>query len=105
MILYGFTAGGYNALFPTTITDIFGIQAYASVNGFVYFVRGLGALFGSPVAGLLLGNAGDKAKRLPAKDFTSMIWYDAALLLGSSVCVIGVRGFDALEKRDWKWKA
>lgn len=105
VVLYGFTAGGYNALFPTTITEIFGIQAYASVNGFVYFVRGLGAFFGSPVAGVLLGQASGKATQLPAKEFRSMIWYDAALLLGSSVCVIGVRGFDALDKRDWRWKA
>jgi MFS family permease len=108
VVLYGFTAGGFNALFPTTITDIFGIQAYASVNGFVYFVRGLGALFGSPVAGLLLGNkgsVGNNTLQLPAKDFTGMIWYDAALLLASSICVVGVRGFDALDKRDWKWKA
>lgn len=105
VVLYGFTAGGYNALFPTTITDVFGIQAYASVNGFIYFVRGLGALFGSPVAGVLLSKTGERTSQLPAKDFKSMIWYDAALLLGSSACVIGVRGFDALEKRDWKWKA
>ncbi|KKZ62231.1 hypothetical protein EMCG_03293 [[Emmonsia] crescens] len=108
VILYGILAG-YNALFPTTITELFGVQAYASVNGFLYFIRGLGALFGSPVGGLILGNsrvpsAGqDKSQILG--DYRKLIWYDGALLLGSSMCVIGVRGFDALEKRRWIWKA
>ncbi|OJD10609.1 hypothetical protein AJ78_08429 [Emergomyces pasteurianus Ep9510] len=108
VILYGILAG-YNALFPTTITELFGVQAYTSVNGFLYFIRGLGALFGSPVGGLILGNSRvpssgqDKSQIL--SDYRKLIWYDGALLLGSSMCVIGVRGFDALEKRKWIWKA
>ncbi|KMU72466.1 hypothetical protein CISG_09542 [Coccidioides immitis RMSCC 3703] len=102
-------AGGYNALFPTTVTDVFGVHAYASVNGFLYFIRGLGAMFGSPVGGLILGSSRtllpseDTARLL--KDYQRLIWYDGALLVGSSLCVIGVRGFDALEKRRWAWKA
>ncbi|KAK3069663.1 hypothetical protein LTS18_000270 [Coniosporium uncinatum] len=59
VVMYGLTAGGYNALFPTTITEVFGVQSYASVNGFVYFVRGLGAFFGSPVGGAILGGEGN----------------------------------------------
>ncbi|EEQ88500.2 hypothetical protein RJZ56_000251 [Blastomyces dermatitidis] len=108
IVLYGILAG-YNALFPTTITELFGVQAYTSVNGFLYFIRGLGALFGSPVGGLILGNSRvptpgqDKSQILG--DYRKLIWYDGALLLGSSMCVIGVRGFDALEKRRWIWKA
>lgn len=101
--------GGYNALFPTTITEVFGVHAYASVNGFLYFVRGLGALFGSPVGGLILGTTrvaapdGDISSSLGG--YRKLIWYDGALLLGSSLCVVGVRGFDALDKRQWAWKA
>ncbi|KAK2797515.1 hypothetical protein FQN51_008413 [Onygenales sp. PD_10] len=108
VIIYGILAG-YNALFPTTITEIFGVQAYTSVNGFIYFVRGLGALFGSPVGGLILGNSRvpspgqDKSQILG--DYRKLIWYDGALLLASSICVAGVRGFDALEKRKWVWRA
>lgn len=90
-------------MFPTTITEIFGIQAYASVNGFIYFVRGLGAFFGSPVAGAILDSGSHS--NIGGTDFKKMIYYDAALLLGSSLCVIGVRGFDALDKRLWKWRA
>ena len=48
---------GYMALFPITIFEVFGIQAYASVNSFVYFVRGCGAAFGPPVGGQILGES------------------------------------------------
>lgn len=58
VVFYGVAGGGYNALFPTTVVDVFGLQSYASVNGFVYFVRGLGAMGGGPVGGKILGVAG-----------------------------------------------
>ncbi|KAI9820639.1 MAG: hypothetical protein M1827_005008 [Pycnora praestabilis] len=109
VIIYGLTAGGYNALFPTTITEVFGIQAYASVNGFIYFVRGLGAFFGSPVGGAILGNSTPPSTTQGLSQvlgsYRKLIWYDGALLCGSSLCVIGVRVFDAMEKGRWKWRA
>lgn len=85
------------------------MHAYASVNGFLYFVRGLGALFGSPVAGFILGDSripspGQETSTL-LHHYRNLIWYDGGLLLASSLCVIGVRGFDALEKRRWAWRA
>ncbi|KAL1956607.1 hypothetical protein VTO42DRAFT_6954 [Malbranchea cinnamomea] len=108
VIVYGVLAG-YNELFPTTITEVFGVHAYASVNGFLYFISGLGALFGSPVGGSILGTSRTAS---PGSDVSStlgnyrkLIWYDGALLLGSAVCVMGVRDFDALDKRHWTWKA
>lgn len=79
--------------------DIFGTQAYASVNGFLYFVRGLGALWGSPVGGVLIGDGAS------ANSYINLIWYDFALLLLSSLCVIGVRTLDSLEKRQFVWRA
>lgn len=90
---------GYNALFPTTVVEVFGTQAYASVNGFIYFIRGLGALWGSPVGGTLIGDTAS------GKSYVRLIWYDFALLLLSSVCVFGVRGFDAWEKGRFVLKA
>lgn len=95
------------SLFPVTVSEIFGIQAYASVNSFLYFVRGCGAAFGSPVGGQILGGSRGLtiAEEGVLSDYNKLIWYDAALLIGSSLCVLGVRGFDALEKRQWKWKA
>ena len=55
-VFYGVLAGGYNALFPTTISEIYGIQNYASVNSALYFVRGIGVLCGAPIAGVILGS-------------------------------------------------
>ncbi|TKA64553.1 hypothetical protein B0A49_09939 [Cryomyces minteri] len=75
-------AGGYNALFPTTIAEVFGMQAYASVNGFIYFIRGMGSLFGSPVGGAILGNS-------VLANYRNVVWFDSALLFGASLCVIG----------------
>ncbi|KAM5452031.1 hypothetical protein MaudCBS49596_003381 [Microsporum audouinii] len=91
------------------LAEIFGVHAYASVNGFLYFVRGLGALFGSPVAGFILGDShihspGQETSKL-LQGYRNLIWYDGALLFASSLCVLGVRGFDALEKREWAWRA
>lgn len=98
VISYGFAAGGYNALFPTTVAEVFGMQAYASVNGFIYFIRGLGTFYGSPVGGKILGESS-------LANYPKVVWYDATLLLGASLCMVGVRWFDAVEKRQWKWKA
>ena len=95
------------SLFPVTVSEVFGIQAYASVNSFLYFVRGCGAAFGSPLGGQILGDsraiatAGDTA----LSSYRKLIWYDGALYIGCSLCVIAVRGFDARDKRRWRWKA
>lgn len=98
-ILIPSLAAGYNSLFPTSVIEVFGTQAYVSVNGFLYFIRGLGAFWGSPVGGALVGNG------TAPKAYISLIWYDFGLLMLSSVCVIAVRGFDALEKGRFKLKA
>jgi len=98
VVFYGVWAGGYNALFPTTIAEVFGVQAYASVNGFMYFVRGLGSLFGSPVAGLLMGES-------TRSNYLKVVYFDTALLFGASACIIGVRYFDSREKGNFKLKA
>ncbi|KAI5843913.1 major facilitator superfamily domain-containing protein [Morchella snyderi] len=102
VIGYGMMAGGYNALLPTVIAEIYGIQAYSSVNGFVYFVRGIGAFFGSPVGGAILDSSSSSGK---PGEYMNVIIYDGALLLGASLCVMGVRFFDAAEKGRWKLKA
>ena len=69
------------------------------MNGFIYFIRGLGALWGSPVGGALVG------KGTAPKLYITLIWYDFALLMLSSICVIAVRGIDAVEKGRFKLKA
>ena len=112
-MFYGIYAGGYNALFPTTITDVYGVQNYASVNAAIYFVRGLGSIFGAPVAGVILGNhqrGGGIPTNVVAQwmlkvKYEHVALYDGALLLGASACVAYVRWLDAKNKGVWKWKA
>ncbi|KAI0320052.1 MFS general substrate transporter [Amylostereum chailletii] len=113
IVFYGVYAGGYNALFPTTITDVYGVQNYASVNAAIYFIRGLGSIFGAPVAGVILGNhqrggrshTAGAAERMLRMKYDHVVVYDGALLLGASICVAYVRWLDAKNKGVWKWKA
>jgi hypothetical protein len=64
----------------------------------MYFVRGVGAMFGSPVGGQILGESA-------LQNFRRVVWFDAALLIGAAVCVIAVRAFEAVDKKAWRWKA
>ena len=97
--LYSISAGGYYALFPALIAEVFGIRQYAAVNAFILFVRGLGTMFGSPVGGQLLGSS-DQG---PAA-YASVAYWDGALLVGATACCVGVRWADGKGK-GWKWIA
>ncbi|KAI9066472.1 MFS general substrate transporter [Trametes sanguinea] len=114
VVLYGILAGGYNALLPTTITEVYGVQNYSSVNAFIYFIRGLGALFGAPIAGLILGSH-QRGTRLSSglmsnlnilkTRYNDVAVFDGVLLLAAGVCVAYVRWLDARDKGKWSWKA
>jgi MFS family permease len=99
IVLYSLSAGGYYALFPALIAEVFGIRQYAAVNAFILFVRGLGTMFGSPVGGQLLGNSEDGTKA-----YASVAYWDGALLMGATLCCVGVRWADGKGK-GWKWVA
>jgi MFS family permease len=113
VVFYGIYAGGYNALLPTTITEVYGVQHYASVNAFIYFVRGIGAIFGAPVAGVMLGShkrsgyyAGEVSLVSIAKaKYKDVVVFDTVLLVMAAVCMGAVRWLDARDKRVWRWKA
>ncbi|KAL0567536.1 hypothetical protein V5O48_014459 [Marasmius crinis-equi] len=109
VVIYGIFAGGYNALLPTTIVEIYGLENYAGVNGSLLFIRGLGSLFGAPLAGVILGSharagiGGDKS--VLEEKFNHVVIYDGVLLAVSALCVVYVRRLDAVEKQGWKWRA
>ncbi|KAL7623329.1 hypothetical protein AAE478_007010 [Parahypoxylon ruwenzoriense] len=86
IVLYSVSAGGYYALFPALIAEVFGIQQYAAVNAFILFVRGLGTMFGSPMGGQLLGSSGEGTRA-----YASIAYWDGALLMGATACCVGVR--------------
>ncbi|KAG0056450.1 hypothetical protein BGZ83_004957 [Gryganskiella cystojenkinii] len=53
-IIYGFTCGGYYAVIPSVIAEIYGLDRLTTVTGLLYGSIGLGYLIGSPVSGVLL---------------------------------------------------
>ena len=67
-----------------TVVEVFGLQAYASVNGFLYFMRGLGTMFGSPMGGKILGDS-------KVSNYRNVVLFDGALLAGAAFCVVVVR--------------
>ncbi|KAJ7105853.1 MFS general substrate transporter [Mycena epipterygia] len=97
VVMYGIYAGGYNALVPTTITEIYGVENYSRVNGFIYFVRGLGSLLGAPIAGLIPGSH-KRGGGVPSE-------LAGQLRARYEHCVAYVRWLDARDKGGWKWKA
>ncbi|KAI0968625.1 major facilitator superfamily domain-containing protein [Xylaria arbuscula] len=99
LVFYSFSAGGYYALFPALIAEVFGIQQYASVNAFILFVRGLGTLFGTPVGGQLLGSSLEGTKA-----YSHVAYWDGALLIGATACCVGVRWADG-KGNGWRWVA
>ncbi|GAP83564.1 putative monocarboxylate transporter protein [Rosellinia necatrix] len=99
IVFYSFSAGGYYALFPALIAEVFGIRQYAAVNAVILFVRGLGTLFGTPVGGQLLASSINGVKA-----YANIAYWDGALLMGATVCCVGVRWADAKGKR-WSWIA
>ncbi|KIK62282.1 hypothetical protein GYMLUDRAFT_165254 [Collybiopsis luxurians FD-317 M1] len=115
VIMYGVYAGGYNALLPTTIAEIYGVENYHSVNGVLYFIRGLGSIFGAPIAGLILGThsrsevAGTAMKGMGLgfikRRYNDVVIFDGVLLLAATGCVAYVRWLDARDKGAWRWKA
>jgi len=99
VVIYAVMSGGFNALLPTILVEVFGPEHYASVNGFLYFIRGCGAFLGTPVGGLLLPG-GRSYGMLSPTEYTKVILFDGALLLGSAMRVGLVRVFFVRSKID-----
>lgn len=97
IVIYSFSAGGYYALFPALIAEVFGIRNYAAVNAFMLLLRGLGTIFGSPAGGELLGNS-----REGHREYVGVASLDGALLVGATVCCVGVRLAHG-KKKGWQW--
>jgi MFS family permease len=50
--------GGWIALQPAVLADLFGVRGLGALVGLVYTAAGVGALFGAPLAGLLIDGPG-----------------------------------------------
>ncbi|PKX99068.1 putative MFS monocarboxylate transporter [Aspergillus novofumigatus IBT 16806] len=99
-------------LFPATLVELFGVEHFASVNGFLYMVRGFAALVGTPVAGALIRSAGSHVgQEVMSKLFFNTSILVGVLLVGATVGVVWVRIEAAVSMMDrqvgvggFKWR-
>ncbi|RAH49974.1 MFS general substrate transporter [Aspergillus brunneoviolaceus CBS 621.78] len=99
-VLYGAFASAYIALFPASLMELFGKKDFTSVNGALYLVRGLGALLGTPLTGLLI----PQSRALAAPEvYERAALVVMALLFPASFCILGVR-LEMTAGKDWRWK-
>ena len=99
-MLYGVMAGAYVSLFPTALVELFGVQNFTSVNGFLYMLRGIGTLVATPLAGLLI-RQGSRDKTSSPISFEKTSIMVGALLAGSSLAVLWVRVEAGLSRGTW----
>lgn len=91
-ILYGVFVGAYISLSPTVLVELFGVQHFASVNGFLYMVRGMAALVRTPIAGVLIrGGNGASGSVGMSKAYLKTNVLVGALLAGATVGVAWAR--------------
>ncbi|MCJ1380158.1 hypothetical protein MMC17_003261 [Xylographa soralifera] len=101
--LYGVTASAYVSLFPTALAEQFGIQNFASINGLLYMIRGIGTLVGTPVAGALIRGQSVMAMGTVVS-FEKTILMVGVLLVGATVAVSWARAENGVQT-GWKWRA
>ena len=100
--IYGIFAGAYVSLFPTALAEQFGIQNFASINGLLYMIRGIGTLVGTPVAGSLIHRRSAGSTYL-ASSFERTSLMVALLLFAASLAVAWAR-LEAGARANWRWK-
>ncbi|KAE8445051.1 hypothetical protein EG329_013765 [Mollisiaceae sp. DMI_Dod_QoI] len=100
--LYGFTASAYVSLFPTALAEQFGVQNFASINGLLYMIRGIGTLVGTPVAGALIHSRKMEAMGTIVS-FEKAIVLVGVLLMSATAFVLWARIESALQN-GWKWR-
>ncbi|KAJ6006021.1 hypothetical protein N7451_003965 [Penicillium sp. IBT 35674x] len=100
VIFYGAFGSAYISLFPASLIELFGVQNFTSVNGALYLIRGMGALLGTPLTGLLLPGQS-------ALSGVSVYWRATmtagVLLFAASMATLWVR-IEASTGRGRAWK-
>lgn len=100
-IIYGAFAGAYISLFPAALIELFGLQHFTSINGALSLIRGIGALLGTPLTGLLIPQA--TALTSPGT-YTRAVITVGVLLFLASFATLWAR-IEATMGSKWKWKA
>ncbi|KAI9760960.1 MAG: hypothetical protein M4579_001336 [Chaenotheca gracillima] len=102
--IYGATAGAYVSLFPTALAEQFGIQNFASINGLLYMLRGIGTLVGTPVAGSLINRGSSLSSTEYASSFKRTSLMVGVLLAAASLAILWAR-LEIGTRVGWRWKA
>jgi MFS family permease len=80
----GIGYGGWIALQPAVIAEIFGLRGLGGLVGLVYTAGGIGALFGPPLAGLLVDTTGGYGWAVSTAGVFALAAFLALLPLGHS---------------------
>jgi MFS family permease len=100
--MWGITASSYVALFPTALAEQFGIQNFASINGLLYMIRGLGTLVGTPIGGALIKT--HVTIMGPVMSYEKMVLLVGVLVMGATFSVFWAR-LESASQNGWKWRA
>ncbi|KAJ5894297.1 hypothetical protein N7495_005988 [Penicillium taxi] len=99
-ISFGAFGSAYISLFPASLIELFGVKHFTSVNGALYFIRGAGALLGTPLTGLLI--PGQSALSGPSH-YERVAITVGILLFAASCATFWVR-IEGSAGKAWKWK-
>ncbi|CAL5870813.1 uncharacterized protein PFLUO_LOCUS5053 [Penicillium psychrofluorescens] len=100
VILYGCFGSAYISLFPASLIELFGVQHFTSVNGALYFIRGVGALLGTPLTLLLLPSASALSDPASYERVTITV---GVLMFAASMATLWVR-IEGSAGKPWTWK-
>ncbi|KAJ6140246.1 hypothetical protein N7471_006732 [Penicillium samsonianum] len=92
--MYGITAGAYVSLFPTALVEQFGLSDFSKVSGFLYMIRGMGTLFGTPLGGMLVRHGSKGGQPGLSSNFDRMFLFVAFLLCGATLSVAWARSLE-----------
>lgn len=100
VITYGSFGSAYISLFPASLIELFGVQHFTSVNGALYLIRGMGALLGTPLTGLLLSSQSALSDPTNYERATIAV---GVLLFAASMATLWVR-IEGCSGKAWAWK-
>jgi MFS family permease len=86
--MYGLLASAYVSLFSAVLIELFGAEQLPRVAGVMYMLQGMSALVGTPVAGLLVRDHGEKRD---AATYTGMACLVCGLMFAASVAIAWAR--------------
>lgn len=80
-VVLGVGYGGWIALQPTVLAEMYGVRGLGGIVGLVYTAAGVGALIGAPLAGVLIDATGTFAPAIAAAGVCALAAFAALLRL------------------------